>query len=258
MPFSPAPFQTKGPMVVLERRYSVTIHHFIYLVFHPMKTSHFASLVIIFRNSWGNSQATSETIFGLIGKWSLGNEICWCPVTHLLSFPSDWNYPFAFGLSEVWLFAFFIWIFLTKGICGVLIFPNSYLVETAVVATVSHPSTWFQFFWFAPWGPRHGFINVFLLLFIALPPLLFSPLLLITLTSFPPSLLLEVFSFPLLLHSCHKRNQKKCLSSGGKHVQGGKKMQNITCPYFSREDLSLFYEREALPSTCTPLMYPSD
>lgn len=38
-------------------------------------------------------------------------------------------------------------------------------------------------------------------------------------------------------------------------VGGG--MQNITCSVFSQEDLSLFYAFGALPSTCTPVMYPS-
>lgn len=254
MPFSPAPFQIKGPMVVLESRYSVTIHHFIYLVFHPMKTSHFAALLIIFRNSWGNSQATSETIFCLIGKWCLGNEICWCPVTHLLSFPSDWNYPFAFGLSEVWLFAFFIWIFQTKGICGVLIFPNSYLVETAVVATVSHPSTWFQH------PEAHSMASLMFFFFFLLPCL------------HSCSLLCCLSLSPLFHHHCCWRSsvshccctavtngiKKNVWAREGSMCREGKKMQNITCPYFSREDLSSFYEREALPSTCTPLMYPSD
>lgn len=160
----PTPFQNKGPTVVLESRYSVTIHHFIYLVFHPMKTSHFAALVIIFRNSWGNSQATSETILCLIGKWSLGNEICWCPVTHLLPSPPHQTGTILFLVCLKFDYLFFIWIFQAKGICGGFDF-SKLLPSLNSCSCHSRPSTWFQFFWFAPWGPVQGFINVFLLHF---------------------------------------------------------------------------------------------
>lgn len=267
----PAPFQNNGPMVVLESKYSVTIHHFIYLVFHPMKTSHFAALVIILRNSWGNSPATSETIFCLIGKWSLGNEICWCPVTHLLSSPSDWNYSFVFSLSEVRLFVFHsnisnhrsMWGFdfskLLPGLNSCSCNSQSSLqpVSVLLVRTL-RPIAWLH----------KCFCSCFFF-FIVLPPLLFSVLLLITLTSFPPSLLLEFCSFPLPLHSCDTQNifffpprnkkKKKKSQLRRKACAGrGKKCKISPVPYFPQKDLSLFYERGALPSTCTPVMYPSD
>lgn len=79
--------------------------------------------------------------------------------------------------------------------------------------------------------------------FITLPPLLFFPLLLITHTSFPPLLLLEFFSFPLLRHSCHTENlcffppeiKKKCMSSGGKHVcMGGNAKYHLSCIFPKR------------------------
>lgn len=218
--------------VILESRYSVTVHHPIYLVFHPTQTSHFAALAIIFRNSWGNSQATSEAIYCLIGKWSLGNEICWCPVTHPLPFILK---VFLFGSSHIWPF---IQIVKTKEICVFLLklLPSlnscgyrsqSFLHMVSVLLIFTRrPSVWV-----------HKCFSISF--FITLPPLLFFPLLLITHTSFPPLLLLEFFSFPLLRHSCHTQNlcffppeiKKKCMSSGGRHVCGGE-MQNITCPVF--------------------------
>lgn len=174
-----------------------------------MKTSHFASPVIIFRNSWGNSQAKPETIFCLIGKWSLGNEIGWCPVTHLLSSPSDRNRSFLYGLPKVQLFVF--WrnmrdLDFSKQ-------PSLHRVLVLLVCTL-RPSAWLH----------NSFSSSF---FIALLPFLFSPLLLITLTSFS-----TIISFPLLLHRGHTQNLSflqsfffffKCLSSGGRHVQGGGK-----------------------------------
>lgn len=77
--------------------------------------------------------------------------------------------------------------------------------------------------------------------FIGLPPLLFSPLLLITLTSFPPSSLSEFFTSPLPLHSCHTHRislsfppeiQNVWAQEGSMCRKGERKMQNITCPRF--------------------------
>lgn len=40
--------------------------------------------------------------------------------------------------------------------------------------------------------------------------------------------------------------------------RGKEKCKISPVPYFSREDLSVFYERGAPPSTCASVMYPSD
>lgn len=233
-----------------------------------MKTAPLAAVVITFRDSWGNSQATSETIFSVIGQRSLGNEIRWCPVTCLLSSPSDWNCSVVFGSSEVQLFVFHLNIS-KRRIMGCLDFSkllprlNScsclgqsslHMVSVLFVCTL-RPSAWLH----------KCFSSSSSFYFIALPPLLFSPLLLITVTSFPPSSLAEFFAFPLPLHSCHTQiltfwenvwaQEGSMCRKGG----GGKKNAKISpVPYFSQEDLSVFYKRGAPTSTCAPVMDPSD
>lgn len=236
---------------------TVTVHRPIYLVFHPTQTSHFAALAIIFRNSWGNSQATSETIYCLIGKWSLGNEICWCPATHPLPFILK---VFHFGLPHVWLF---IWIVKTKEICVFLLklLPSlnscSYrsqsslhMVSVLLICTL-RPSVWV-----------HKCFSISFLL-----PCLHSCSFLCCSSLTPPfhhcccwsSSVSHCWgtavthrisaSFPQKL----KRNV--WAQEGSMCVGGGCKISPVL--YFSQEDLSLFYAFGTLPSACTPVMYPS-
>lgn len=221
-----------------------------------MKTSHFAALVIILRNSRGNSQATSETIFCLIGKWSLGNEFCRCPVTHLLPSPPEWIRSFVFGLPKVLVFHLNI---SNQRIMWDLDYSK---LPTSLN---SHPSTGFQFLWSEPWGPVRGFITVFLLFLL---PCLCSCSLLCC------SSLSPLFHHHCCWHSfvshyrCTGVTHRIFLSLrmfflnvwaqevGMCRERGKCKISPVS--YFSWEDLSLIYEHGALPSTCTPVMYPSD
>lgn len=182
-------------------------------------------------------------MFCLIGQWSLGNEICWCPVTCLLSSASDWNGSFVFGSSEVQLFVFpfnisnqrntwrfdFPKLLPRLDSCSCLGQSSLHMVSVLLVRS--------------PRGPVRSFINVFLpLLFFYCPPStpvlssvahhshLFSTIIAVGVLHFPTTVAqLSHTESHFLSPQKFKMSELRREACAGR---GKEKMQSITCPVF--------------------------